>query len=671
MKNTILSHSKLSRLPVITLTAFLLGILLLPNCSSEKGGETADQQAGATVKNDYPIAPVPFTSVHIEDNFWQQRLQTNREVTVPYTFRKSEETGRISNFAKAGGLEEGEFEGIYFNDSDVFKIIEGASYSLQVDPDPELKKYLDDVIAKIAAAQEPDGYLYTNRTINPAKAADGGGEERWTNLRVHHELYNVGHMYEAAVAHYQATGERTLLDVAIKNANLIDSVFGPGKNMGVPGHQEIEIGLVKLYRVTGERKYLELAKFFVDQRGQANGRELYGEYSQDHKPLAQQEKAVGHAVRACYYYAGATDVAAIYGTDEYDAALKRIWDNIVSKKIYLTGGIGAEPKHEGFGPDYELPNATAYTETCAAIALMLWNHRLFLLEGDAKYMDVFERTLYNGFLAGVSFEGNTFFYPNPLETDGVHKFNKGVCGRSPWFDCSCCPVNVVRILPSLPGYIYATEGETVYVNLYIGNRAELEVNGQPFVVRQTTNYPWDGKVTFTVEKGGAAQFKFRIPGWLRNEVMPGDLYAYVDDADLGFEVAVNGEKQEVAAEKGYITLEKERWEADDEITLTFDMAVRKVIAHEAVAANAGKVAIERGPIVYCAEEVDNSEGVLSLELGKTDKLEYAYDDTLLNGVGKITGQAYRDGASAPFRAIPYYAWAHRDMGEMAVWLAAR
>ncbi len=670
MKKTITFHT-LNGPSITTLMALLFAVLLLPNCSSEKGGEPVAQQTGTAANNDYPIAPVPFTSVHIEDNFWQPRLETNREVTVPYTFQKSEETGRISNFAKAGGLEEGEFEGIYFNDSDVFKIIEGASYSLQVNPDPELKAYLDEVIAKIAAAQEPDGYLYTNRTINPEKAADGGGEKRWTNLRVHHELYNVGHMYEAAVAHYQATGERTLLDVAIKNANLIDSVFGPGKNMGVPGHQEIEIGLVKLYRVTGERKYLELAKFFVDQRGNAEGHELYGEYSQDHKPLAQQDKAVGHAVRAGYYYAGATDVAAIYGTNEYDAGLQRIWENIVTTKIYLTGGIGAEPQHEGFGPDYELPNATAYTETCAAIALMLWNHRLFLLKGDAKYMDVFERTLYNGFLAGVSFEGNTFFYPNPLEADGVHKFNQGVCGRSPWFDCSCCPVNVVRILPSLPGYIYATEGETVYVNLYIGNRAEFEVNGQPFAVKQTTNYPWDGKVSFTIQKGGAAQFKFRIPGWLRNEVMPGDLYRYADDKELGFEVAVNGEKQDVTAEKGYITLAKENWKENDEITLTFDMAVRKVVANENVAADKGKAALERGPVVYCAEEVDNPQGVLNLELGKIDGFEYVYDEELLNGVGKITGQAYMAEKNVPFQAIPYYAWAHRKMGEMAVWLTAR
>jgi DUF1680 family protein len=629
-----------------------------------------DKQPAQTTENDYPITPVPFTMVQIQDDFWQARIETNRAVTVPYTFQKSEETGRISNFAKAAGMEEGEFEGIYFNDSDVFKIIEGASYSLQVNPDPELKEYLDDVIAKIAAAQEEDGYLYTNRTINPAKAADGGGEQRWTNLKVHHELYNVGHMYEAAAAHYQATGERSLLDVAIKNADLVASVFGPGKNMGVPGHQEIEIGLVKLYRVTGEEKYLDLAKFFVDQRGNAEGHELYGKYCQDHMPLAEQETAVGHAVRAGYYYAGATDVAAITGTKDYDEALRRIWEDITYRKIYLTGGVGAERQHEGFGPEYELPNATAYTETCAAIALMLWNHRLFLLHGDVKYMDVFERTLYNGFLSGVSFEGNTFFYPNPLETDGVNEFNQGVCGRSPWFDCSCCPVNVVRIIASVPGYIYATRDEDVYVNLFIGNRAEIDVNGRQLEIQQKTNYPWDGRVEIAINNPEAvpAQFNIRVPGWLRNEVLPGDLYRYTDNMELGVKLTVNGEDEKVNITDGYIRPLKQEWKQGDKIEVVFDMAVRTVESHENVAANQGKMALERGPIVFCAEAADNPDGVLDLNIEESGSFEYTFDEQLLNGVGKIMGKAETDAGTTSFTAIPYYAWAHRQIGEMAVWL---
>ena len=568
-------------------------------------------------------------------------------------------------------MEEGEFQGIWFDDSDVFKVIEGASYSLQIHPDPELEKYIDDLIALIAAAQEEDGYLYTNRTINPEKAADGAGKEHWSNLH-YHELYNVGHLYEGGVAHYQATGKRTFLNVAIKNADLVANVFGSGKNMGVPDHQGIEIGLVKLYRVTGDEKYLNLAKFFIEQRGNAEGHELYGEYSQDHMPFVEQEKAVGHAVRAGYFYAGATDIAAITGTSAYDQALRKIWEDIIYRKIYLTGGIGAEPNNEGFGPGYELPNATAYNETCAAIALMLWNHRLFLLQGDVKYMDVFERTLYNGFLSGVSIEGNTFFYPNPLEADGVSDFNQGFCGRSQWFGCSCCPVNVVRVLPSLPGYIYATRDEDVFVNLFTGNQAEFEVNDQPLAIEQKTNYPWDGRVEITINNTEVvpAQFNIRVPGWFRNEVMPGDLYHYIDKKDPHVKLKVNGEEQQGNISDGYIRLDKRGWKFGDTIEVVFDMAVRKVASHEKVTANKGKFAFERGPLVYCAEAIDNPQGVLDLVLDKEEKFEYAYDQGLLNGVGKITGKVEAGTETTSFTAIPYYAWAHRQMGEMTVWLNA-
>ncbi len=633
-----------------------------------KEKEVAPETAAISKTNlDYPIQPVPFTSVSIQDNFWSPRIETNRKVTIPYNFQKCEETGRLSNFAIAGGLEEGEFEGIYFNDSDVFKVIEGASYSLQVHEDPKLKLFLDDLIAKIAAAQEDDGYLYTNRTIDPSKAADGGGEKRWTNLKTFHELYNVGHLYEAAVAHFQATGERSLLDVALKNADLIDQVFGPGKNMGVPGHQEIEIGLVKLYRTTGEKKYLDLAKFFVDQRGNGEGHNLVdgeyaGKYQQDHLPLAQQDEAVGHSVRAGYFYSGATDVAALTGETAYDEALDKIWEDIIHQKIYLTGGIGAEPKHEGFGPDYELPNATAYTETCAAIALMLWNHRMFLKSGNVKYMDVFERTLYNGFLSGVSFEGNTFFYPNPLETDGVGKFNQGVCGRSAWFDCSCCPVNVVRILPSLPGYMYATKGNEVFVNLYISNTTEIPLENETLQLSQKTNYPWDGKVEIEVSNDEPidASIKLRVPGWARNEVMDGDLYRYMDKENPAIQLSVNGESKNVSVEDGYITLQNQSWKQNDKIVIAFEMPIRKVISHELVAANIGKMALERGPLVYCAEEIDNPKGVLAIKVPKDEQFQYSFDSNLLGGLGKIE--------SKTLKAIPYYAWAHREMGEMAVWL---
>jgi DUF1680 family protein len=391
---------------------------------------------------DYPVTPVAFTRVGFADAFWSQRLETNRKVTIPYDFQKCEDTGRVDNFVKATGLMEGSHEGIFFNDSDVFKVIEGASYSLSLHADPDLDAYLDDLIAKIAAAQESDGYLYTARTIDPgAVTAEREGLTRWSNLRVNHELYNVGHMYEAAVAHYQATGKRNFLDIALKNAELIDSVFGPDKKRDVPGHQEVEIGLVKLYRITGEKRYLELAKFFLDERGHARGRELYGNFDnpgvmQDHLPVVEQDEAVGHAVRAVYMYSGMADAAALTGDQAYLEALNALWDNVVAKKLYLTGGIGARHHGEAFGDDYELPNDTAYTETCAAIGNIYWNHRMFLLHGDAKYLDVLERSLYNGFLSGIALSGDRFFYVNPLSFDGETDFNRDDSReRLPWFGC--------------------------------------------------------------------------------------------------------------------------------------------------------------------------------------------------------------------------------------------
>ncbi len=649
--------------------------------------------------NDYPIYPVQFTDVKISDNFWEKRLDVNKEITIPATFKKSEETGRISNFAKAGGLEEGSFEGIFFNDSDVFKIIEGASYSLQVKPDPDLKKYLDDLIDKIASAQEEDGYLYTNRTIDPLKAADSAGVNRWTNLEIFHELYNVGHLYEAAVAHYKATGERKLLDVAIKNADLVYEVFGPDKNYGVPGHQEIEIGLVKLYRVTGNSKYLSLAKFFIDQRGRNKNKRigqdsatlkfkfdkinpwggLYdndfwtGEYSQDHKPFVEQDKAVGHAVRAVYFYSGVTDIAAITGTKEYDFALKNIWEDIVERKIFLTGGIGAEPGIEGFGPDYDLPNATAYTETCAAIALMLWNHRLFLRSGDVKYFDVLERILYNGFLSSVSFNGDTFLYPNPLESDGIFKYNRGVCGRSEWFDCSCCPTNIVRFLPSLPGYIYSTKDEKIFVNLFIGSSAKISMNGQNLLLKQKTNYPWDGKINFSFENEEpiSAKLNIRVPSWSAGSVLPSSLYNYVDDKSSTIKLKINGEPRLLNISNGYIELETRKWSNKDNIEVEFEMFVRKVKANDKVLANKGKIAFEYGPIVYCAEEVDNSKGILNLSLDKEYSSQFIFDKNLFDGIGKIKLTKEDKSKLDEVKLIPYFAWANREVGEMAVWLNSK
>ena len=645
----------------------LAWVILLIGCNNKEN-----------IPKDYPIQPVPFTSVKLTEGFWHNRSEINRNVTIPYNFEKCEETGRISNFAKAGGLEEGEFEGIYFNDSDVFKVIEGASYSLQIHPDPELDKYLDDLIVKISAAQEEDGYIYTNRTIDPEKAADKAGNERWTNLSVYHELYNVGHMYEAAVAHYQATGKTAFLDVAIKNADLVERVFGPGKNMGVPGHEEIEIGLVKLYRVTGDRKYLDLAKFFIDQRGNSDGHQLYGEYAQDHVPVIEQDEAVGHSVRAGYLYSGMADVAALTGNVEYLNALKKIWKNVVTEKLYLTGGIGASRHGESFSENYDLPNSTAYTETCAAIANMLWNHRMFLLEGDSKYMDVFERTLYNGFLAGISLDGKNFFYPNPLEFNGEYPFNQGAVCRSPWFNCSCCPVNIVRIIPSIPGYIYAISKKDIYVNLFINSETKIQFNKKPVKIIQETNYPWGGnvKISITSEKKFKSSIRIRIPGWADNKPVPSDLYKYLVHRNERVRIFVNDEEIEFTLENGYALIDRS-WQDGDYIEVRIPMPVRKVIANNKLEEDRGKVALERGPIVFAAEGVDNNGQVLDLLLEKYDVFNHEFFPDLLQGIGVVSGQAYikdekgniDNWVKQDFKAVPYFAWAHRGVGEMAVWLA--
>ena len=636
--------------------------------------------AAATAQStmDYPIRPVPFSSVAIEGGFWGPRVRTNRDVTVRYDFEKCEATGRIANFARAGGLEEGGFQGIPYNDSDVYKVIEGASYSLALAPDAQLDAYLDELIVKIAAAQEDDGYLYTARTLG---VNDGfTGPERWSNLRSNHELYNVGHLYEAAVAHHRATGKRALLDVALKNADLIARVFGPGEGqrVEVPGHQEIEIGLVKLYRLTGEERYFDLARFFLDTRGRASQRELYGEYCQDHQPVTEQEAAVGHAVRAGYMYAAMADMAALTGDQRYTAAIDRIWSDITSCKMHVTGGVGARRGGESFGAPYELPNATAYDETCAAIAFALFNQRMFLLHGDAQYVDVLARILYNGFLSGVSLSGDRFFYPNPLACDGLSPFNQGTLGRSPWFDCSCCPVNVVRFVPSIAGYVYAQRESDVWVNLYVAGSGEVALEGGEVELVQTTDYPWRGRVRITVRPPSPQVFtlRLRIPGWARGEPAPGGLYRYLADAPENWTLSVGGEPLDVPLEQGYAVVRRE-WRPGDTVELELPMPVRRVVADERVAADRGRVALERGPIVYCLEGADHGGRIAHISLPDDAKLASEHRAELLGGVTVVTaeGRAARrtaDGALAtdPVRltAIPYFAWAHRAVGEMAVWL---
>ena len=613
--------------------------------------------------NDYSITPVPFYDVNVKDAFWSPRLDVNRTVTLPYNFEKCEETGRIDNFVKAAGKMAGDHEGIHFNDSDVFKVLEGAAFSLRLQDDPKLDAYVDEVIEKVAAAQEEDGYLYTLRTIHSDEDHKWAGPKRWSFLLASHELYNVGHMYEAAVAHFQATGKRSLLDVSLKNAELILRTFGVDKIRDVPGHQEIEIGLVKLFRVTGEEKYLNLAKFFLDERGHGNGRSLGDDADerQDHLPVTEQSEAVGHSVRAGYMYSAMADVAALTDDKDYVAAIDRLWDNVVGKKMHVTGGIGARHHREVFGDNYELPNETAYCETCAAISNAMWNHRMFLLHGEAKYLDVLERVLYNGFLSGVSFSGKEFFYPNPLASDGEWAFNKGANVRQPWFGCSCCPTNVVRFLPSLPGYAFAVKDDVVYVNLFLGGDATVGLNGQSVQLVQKTNYPWDGLVTVEVgvETDVDFELRLRIPGWAQGKPVPSDLYRYLGDESGAPTLQVNGETVAIDLKDGFACVRR-TWTQGDVVTLDLPMPVQRMVAHELVEPNRGRVAFERGPILFCAEAVDNGVGVRERVVDDSVDIEARFDAELLHGVVVLKG--------GDWTLVPYFAWCHRGANEMAVWL---
>lgn len=619
----------------------------------------------------YPIDPVPFTSVKVTDSFWGQRLKASREVTIPLAFSKCEETGRYENFVKAAHpSDEYKVEGYSFDDTDVYKTIEGASYSLQTYPDKQLEKYIDSVLVIVAAAQEPDGYLYTARTMNPKHPHDWAGPERWSKVEeLSHEFYNLGHMVEGAVAHYQATGKRNFLDIAIKYADCVCKAIGNGPDQKklVPGHQIAEMALVRLYLVTGDRKYLDQAKFFLDARGYTSRKDAY---SQAHKPVLEQDEAVGHAVRATYMYAGMADVAAITGDSSYIKAVDRIWENIVGKKIYITGGIGARHAGEAFGDNYELPNLSAYNETCAAIGNVYVNYRLFLLHGDAKYFDVLERTLYNGLISGVSLDGGSFFYPNPLASTGGYS-------RKPWFGCACCPSNICRFIPSLPGYVYAVKDDQVYVNLFLSNRAELKVNRKKLVLEQETGYPWNGGIRIRVAQGNLPfTMHLRIPGWVRGSVLPSDLYRYADGQELGYTVTVNGEPVAGELQKGYLLIDR-KWKKGDVVEVHFDMKPRIVKADGKVEADRGRVAIERGPLVYCAEWPDNDFNVHNILLNQHPSFQVVGRPDLLYGIHEITTDAQAlsyDAAGklavrdVKLTLIPYYAWAHRGEGNMEVWL---
>ncbi|MES2005871.1 MAG: beta-L-arabinofuranosidase domain-containing protein [Bacteroidota bacterium] len=638
------------------------GLVALFSCSSSMGQN-----------RDYPIQPVTFNHVHVNDLFWAPRIAINQEITIPYVLQKCRETGRIDNFLKAAGKKAPTDITEYpFDDTDVFKVIEGVSYALQVKPDPKLELAVDSLITIIGEAQEPDGYLYTFRSMKPAKLHPWIGAKRWEkDPDLSHELYNCGHLYEAAVAHYLSTGKKTLLNIAIKNADLLVKDFGPGKAAYFPGHQVVEMGLARLYRVTGKKEYLTLAKFFLDIRG--NGAIKGSEYNQSQKPVTDQHEAVGHAVRAAYMYTGMADVAALTGDASYIKAIDDIWSDVVNKKMYLTGGIGATGAGEAFGAAYQLPNMSAYAETCASIANVYWNNRMFLLHGDASYIDVMERVLYNGLLSGISQSGTRFFYPNPLASMGQHQ-------RSAWFGCACCISNVTRFMPSVPGYVYAQDNNNVYVNLFMTNKAAIEIPAGKLTISQETAYPWQGQVKIAVDVAKKTSFtlRVRIPGWARQQPVPGDLYRFADNRIVAIPIKVNGKEVTYTVEKGYAVFNR-AWSKGDTVEMDLPMEVEKVLANEKVKDDQGRFAFQKGPLVYCLEGPDNKDGsVQNIVMGQQTVVKEDYEKQLLNGVLVLTGPASAtrrqvDNSSLiktdlQAKAIPYYAWSNRGPSEMVVWI---
>jgi DUF1680 family protein len=636
---------------------------------------------GYAQNKDYPIKPVPFTHVKLDDHFWSPRIETNRTVTIPASFARCENTGRVKNFEMAAARSGKFCTKFPFDDTDIYKTIEGASYSMAVHPDARLDAYVDSMITIVGKAQEPDGYLYTARTIDPLHPHPWSGPERWVKENeLSHELYNSGHMFEAAAAHYLATNKRNFLDIALRNADLLVKTFGPGKRHVAPGHEIVEMGLVRLYRITGKKEYLDLAKFFIDERGHrtydktSTDEWKNGMYWQDNLPVVDQDDAEGHAVRAMYLYSGMADVAALTGDKEYLTAIDKIWNNMVSKKIYVQGGIGAVPGGERFGADYELPNATAYNETCAAIGDVYWNQRMFLLHGEAKYIDVLEKVLYNGLISGVGLDGQSFFYTNAMQVTNGFTHPALEAGRSGWFECSCCPTNMARFLPSLSGYIYAQKDKNVFVNLFIAGTAALDVEGKKVNIVQRNNYPWNGGLAFEVSPEAPTTFtmRVRLPGWARAEAIPSDLYSFQHKATAPIGIKLNGKPLNYKIENGYAVINRE-WQKGDNLQMDLPMPVKKVVAHKALVDDHGKTALQRGPIMYCAEWPDNKAAVSSIVIPASATFKPVTDAGLLNGVTVLKGEVLSKGIhgaaakKVELTAIPYYAWANRGKGEMTVW----
>lgn len=621
-----------------------------------------------------PMQAVNFSKVEINDHFWAPRIHTVSTVTIPVCIEQTEvKTSRIRNFEKVARKAGEKHEGIYYDDSDVYKALEAMAYSLKNQPNQALEDKADEWIDKIAAAQLPDGYLNTYFTLN-------GLDKRWTDMDMH-EDYCAGHLIEAAIAYYNTTGKRKLLDVAIRFANHIDSILRQQNRQWVSGHQEIELALVKLYHTTQNARYLQLADWFLQQRGRGYGKgQTWDKWKdparcQDAVPLVDQKEITGHAVRAMYLYTGAADVGAATQNTGYMQAMNRVWQDVVYRNMYITGGIGSTAKNEGFSQDYDLPNASAYCETCASVGMVFWNQRMNLLTGEAKYIDVLERSLYNGALDGLSLSGDRFFYGNPLASYGGY-------GRSEWFGTACCPSNIARLVESLGNYVYAQSDRAIWINLFVGSQTKVALAKGTVELAQQTDYPWQGDVQLTInpEKNQSFPLHIRIPGWAQGEPVPGNTYRFLSPQKDEIKISINGEAVPYTIEKGYAVL-KRTWKKGDLVRLHLPMDVKKMVASTQVKANKNRIALQRGPLVYCVEQADNPKHVLNFIVPEQAKFTATYQPNLLGGVVTLQGKLpvispTTDGQSVQISdqsitAIPYFSWANRGNGEMQVWLPTR
>ena len=610
---------------------------------------------------------VNFSQIKITDKFWNSRINAVTNVSIPVCIDQTEvKTGRIRNFEKVAAKKGEKHEGIYYDDSDVYKALEAIAYSLSNHPDPLLEKKAEEWIDKIAAAQLPDGYLNTYYTLVDIS-------KRWTDMDKH-EDYCAGHLIEAAIAYFNATGKRKLLDVAIRFANHIDSTFRLQNRHWVSGHQGIELALVKLYKTTGNKNYLDLSDWYLEQRGHGYFDRKLGskDYCQNRLPLREETEISGHAVRAMYLFTGAADVAAAKNDTGYLKAIKKIWEDVVYRNMYITGGIGSSGRNEGFTVDYDLPNEAAYCETCASVGMVFWNQRMNLLTGESKYVDILERSLYNGALDGLSLKGDLFFYENPLASVGD-------LSRSEWFGTACCPSNIARLVESVGNYIYAKSNEAVWVNLFVGSTASLIIKDQKVELKQLTNYPWEGNVSISVNPEKPTEFDLlvRIPGWANNQPVPGDTYRYLTNSSEKFSIAVNGIPAIYKIANGYAVINK-NWKKGDVVELNLPMPVRRIVAIEKVKDDQSRVALQRGPLVYCFEHPDNEGKVMDIVLPDKAIFKTAFKATLLDGIVSIQTQAPVAKISAGgltvnsvnriVTAIPFYSWANRGKGQMQIWV---